>query len=177
MNDGVSQTTLVIPVVLFVADLVVRIIAIIVVPRNRRPTAGMAWLLAIFFIPYLGVLFFLLIGNPKLPKKRREKQAEVDEYIRESTHGVERVSDSSGWPAWFEGVVRLNRNLGSMPLIGSNSASLIGDYQGSLDAMTGAVADAKRYVHVEFYILALDKTTEPFFAALGDAVARGVEVR
>src|SRR5690349_9266560 len=158
-------------------DIVIRIIAVIVVPRNRRPTAGMAWLLAIFFFPVLGGLIFLLIGNPKLPKRRREKQAEVDEYIRESTHGVERISDSRAWPTWFDGVVRLNRTLGAMPLIGSNSAGLIGDYQGSLDAMTEAIERAQRYVHVEFYIFAYDHTTARFFDALGDAVARGVEVR
>lgn len=172
-----EQTALLVAGILIVIDLIVRVTAIIVVPRNRRPTAGMAWLLTIFFLPYIGVLFFLLIGNPKLPRHRRRKQEEVDRYIRDSTHGVERVSDSDEWPTWFEGVVRLNRNLGSMPLIGSNSASLIGDYQGSLDAMTAAVHDAKRYVHVEFYILALDTTTAPFFDALGDAVARGVDVR
>ena len=177
MEVSAGQAALIVGGVLLAIDLIVRIIAIIVVPRNRRPTAGMAWLLAIFFIPYLGVIFFLLIGNPKLPKRRRQRQAEVDRYIRESTHGVERVSDSTSWPAWFEGVVRLNRNLGSMPLIGSNSASLIGEYQGSLDAMTEAIRGAKRHVHAEFYILAYDRTTAPFFDALGEAAARGVEVR
>jgi cardiolipin synthase len=172
-----TTTAAVIAGAIIVIDLIIRVIAIIVVPRNRRPTAGMAWLLAIFFIPILGVLLFWLIGNPKLPKHRRTKQAEVDEFIRESTHGIERVSDSSSWPSWFEGVVRMNRNLGAMPLIGSNSARLIGDYEGSLNEMTDAVRSAKRYVHVEFYIFAYDRTTAPFFDALGDAVSRGVEVR
>jgi cardiolipin synthase len=172
-----TQVTAFIAAAIIVVDIIIRVIAVIVVPRNRRPTAGMAWLLAIFFIPILGILIFLLIGDPKLPKRRREKQAEVDEFIRESTHGIERVSDSSTWPAWFEGVVRLNRNLGAMPLIGSNSASLIGDYQGSLDAMTEAIRRAERYVHVEFYIFAYDHTTASFFDALGDAVRRDVEVR
>ena len=172
-----TQVTAIIAAAVLVVDIIIRVVAVIVVPRNRRPTAGMAWLLAIFFIPILGVLLFWLIGNPKLPKHRREKQAEVDEFIRESTHGIERVSDSSEWPTWFEGVVRLNRNLGAMPLIGSNSASLIGDYQGSLDAMTDAIRSAERYVHVEFYIFAHDRTTAAFFDALGEAVARGVEVR
>jgi cardiolipin synthase len=172
-----STLTAIIAGAIIVIDMIIRVIAIIVVPRNRRPTAGMAWLLAIFFIPILGVLIFLLIGNPKLPKRRREKQAEVDEYIRESTHGIERVSDSTAWPTWFDGIVRLNRNLGAMPLIGSNSASLIGDYEGSLAAMTEAIGTAERYVHVEFYIFAYDRTTAAFFDALGEAVARGVEVR
>lgn len=42
-------------IALFVIDLVVRIAAVIIVPRNRRPTAAMAWLLAIYFIPFVGV--------------------------------------------------------------------------------------------------------------------------
>ena len=172
-----TQITAGIAAAIIVIDIIIRVVAVIVVPRNRRPTAGMAWLLAIFFIPILGILLFLLIGNPKLPKRRQEKQAEVDEYIRESTHGIERVSDSSTWPAWFDGIVELNRNLGAIPLIGSNGASLIGDYQGSLDAMTEAIRRAERYVHAEFYIFAYDRTTAPLFDALGEAVARGVEVR
>lgn len=64
-----------------VLDFIIRVIAVIVVPRNRRPTAGMAWLLAIFLIPYIGVLAFLLIGNPKLPRKRRKKQYDINVYI------------------------------------------------------------------------------------------------
>ena len=51
--------------------LAVRVVAIVVVPVNRRPTSAMAWLMAIFLIPYLGVIAFLLIGNPKLPAHRR----------------------------------------------------------------------------------------------------------
>ena len=54
-------------ILVFVTDVTVRILAVIFVPRNRRPTAAMAWLLAIYFIPIVGVLLFLLIGNPRLP--------------------------------------------------------------------------------------------------------------
>ena len=43
--------------------------------------------------------------------------------------------------------------------------------------MTEAIRTSQRYVHVEFYIFAYDRTTAPFFDALGEAVARGVEVR
>jgi cardiolipin synthase len=172
-----TQAGAIIAAVVLVIDIVIRVIAIIVVPRNRRPTAGMAWLLAIFFIPYLGILFFLLIGSPKLPKARRAKQEQVDRFIRESTHGVERVSDSADWPDWFEGIVRLNRNLGAMPLIGQNGARLIGDYQASLDAMSDAIDRATRYVHAEFYIFTVDSTTARFVDALGDAARRGVEVK
>jgi cardiolipin synthase len=169
--------TLFIAAPLLLIDFVIRVIAIIVVPRNRRPTSAMAWLLAIFFIPYLGVLTFLLIGTYKLPKRRREKQAEINRFIIESTEGIERVSREHPWPPWLESVVQLNRNLGAMPLVGGNTASLNGDYEASLDAMADAIANARKYVNVEFYILALDRTTAPFFDALEAAIKRGVTVR
>ena len=172
-----NQAATLITVLVFAVDWVVRIIAVIVVPRNRKPTAGMAWLLAIFFIPFIGILFYLLIGNPKLPKHRRRKQAEVNRILRDSTNGVERVSDRDDWPDWFEGVANLNRNLGSMPLVGANGARLYSDYAETLAAMTEAVRGAQKWVHVESYILAFDDMTKDLFDALGEAVKRGVTVR
>ncbi|MGY4858283.1 cardiolipin synthase [Cryobacterium sp. AP23] len=164
-------------VVAFLVDFAIRVVAIIVVPRNRRPTSGMAWLLAIFLIPYFGALLFLLIGYRTLPKKRVEMQAEINQFILDSTAGMERVKRDHPWPGWLESVVALNRNLGAMPLVGDNRARLHGDYEETLAAMAADIDKAKKYVHVEFYILSLDHTTGPFFDAMQNAVKRGVTVR
>jgi cardiolipin synthase len=43
--------------------------------------------------------------------------------------------------------------------------------------MTDEIARATKWVHAEFYILAFDKTTAPFFDAMEAAVKRGVTVR
>ena len=137
----------------------------------------MAWLLAIFFIPYLGALLFLLIGYRTLPKGRLAKQEQINNFILESTEGMERVRKDHAWPGWLESVVELNRNLGAMPLVGDNSASLLSDYEGSIAAMTEAIDNAEKYVHVEFYILSFDKTTKQLFRAMENAIQRGVTVR
>ena len=165
------------PIVVIVADIAIRITAIIVVPRNRRPTAAMAWLLAIYFIPFIGVLLFLLIGNPRLPRKRRRKQDAINEYIRETSAHLDFGTLRPNAPDWFTSTVTLNRNLGAMPLAGDNAAHLIPDYQASLDAMAEEVRRARDYVHVEFYILQSDAATDNFFRALGEVRARGVTVR
>ncbi|MGN6199218.1 cardiolipin synthase [Humibacter sp.] len=175
MDSG--TLTWIIIVIALIVDFGLRIVAIIVIPRNRRPTSATAWLLAVYFIPYLGWLFFLLIGSYKLPKQRRLRQQQINQFILDSTEGIERVRRDHPWPPWLEPVVRMNRSLGAMPLVGGNAASLIGAYNESLDAMTEAVNAAKRYVHVEFYILSWDDTTGPFFDALEAAVKRGVTVR
>src|SRR3546814_9272270 len=64
-----------------------------------------------------------------------------------------------------------------MPIAGDNGATLISDYQESLDAMAEAIRRAERYVHVEFYIFQSDAATDNFFRALEEVAARGVTVR
>ncbi|EPR77094.1 Cardiolipin synthetase [Leifsonia rubra CMS 76R] len=179
MSDGgmaINVTAIIAGVLIFI-DFMIRVLSLIYVPRNRRPQTAMAWLLAIFFLPYVGILLFLLLGSRKLPKGRRNKQVEINEFILDTTDGMDQVRQDQPWPPWLEPVVELNRTLGAMPLVGGNSAKLYSEYQESLDAMTEAVGEATNFVHVEFYILSLDSTTAPFFNALEAAVQRGVRVR
>jgi cardiolipin synthase len=171
-----ASATLAIAILLIVLDLSIRVGAVILIPRNRKPTSATAWLLLVLFLPYVGLLLFLLIGSPRLPRQRRERQAEINQIILDTTEGMDRVN-TTAWPSWLESVVELNRTLGSMPLVGGNTAKLLPDYAESIRAMADEVNRATRYVHAQFYILSADRTTEPFFAALERAAQRGVTVR
>jgi cardiolipin synthase len=162
---------------LLIADWAIRIAALIIVPRDRKPTAAMAWLLAIFLIPFIGVILFLLIGDTKLPKKRRERQDDLNRLIAERADSVQLVSDTSDWPDWFASLTRQNQTLGAIPASAGNSATLIGGYQASIDEMAAQIDTAERFVHVEFYIVSWDRTTKGFFSAMERAVQRGVSVR
>jgi cardiolipin synthase len=158
-------------------DLAIKIAALIIIPRRRKPTAAMAWLLAIFLIPYVGIILYLLIGTFKLPKRRRDEQARIDVVIRDAVreHGLETMDVS--WPRWFQRVVQQNEKLTGIPASYGNRATLMGDYQASIDAMAAEIDTATTFVHVEFFIVAWDDTTRGFFAAMERAVARGVTVR
>jgi cardiolipin synthase len=173
----VAGLTLALPVAIIVADVVIRVLAVVFVPKNRRPATATAWLLAIFFIPYAGLIAFLLFGSTKLPRRRRRKQTEINRYVMSATEGIDVATETPAWPAWFASLAALNRRLGAMPLLGGNNAKLFGDYERSIHEMTETVRSAQTFVHVEFYILSLDTTTAPFFDALEDAVQRGVTVR
>ncbi len=156
-----------------VANLVLVVVGVAVVSVNRRPSAAIAWVLAIFLVPVLGLLAVLLLGSRRLPRRRRERQRFVDEAIRAST-----VDDESVHVAdeRLEGLTRLGQRLGAMPVVGDSSVDLVEEGEG-IAAMTSAVDAAERFVHLEFYLVALDATTEPLFAAMQRAAARGVTVR
>lgn len=147
------------------------------VSLRKKPTAAIAWILTLVFIPVIGILLFVLLGDPKLPRGRRDIQRRINEEIHARTEGVGALSHSGDWPSWLAGIVRLNSELGTLPMVGGNATEIITDYQESIETMAGAVDEAERFVHVEFYILVLDDTTRPFFESLRRAVERGVTVR
>ena len=153
------------------------LVAAVLISANRKPSAAIAWILAVIFIPVLGIIFFLLVGFGKLPRSRRAKQREVCEAILARTDGLDLASHRDEWPSWLAPMVRMNRTLGSLPMVGGNSAELIEDYLGSIQAMAEAVDAAEQFVHVEFFILVADEATEPLIAALDRACTRGVDVR
>lgn len=177
LDTASAWVVFIIGVAAVLAQIVIAITSLVVVPRNRRPQTALAWLLLIYTLPIIGFLLFLLLGSRRLPKRRREKQTEINQYILDTTEGMDRVRKDPPWPSWLEPIVELNRTLGAMPLVGGNTAELYTDYAESIAAMTAAVRSAERIVHVEFYILALDDATADFFDALEDAVARGLTVR
>lgn len=161
----------------------IRIVALMVVPRNRKPSSGMAWLLAIFFIPVLGLPLYLLISNPKLPKARREAQKNLDRFISAT---LRKFMDKRGKRDWESGaavpekyapIAKLSEALTHFPVFSGNKVTVIPDYEDVIPRMAADIDKAEHYVQIEFFILTLDKMTEPFFDSVARAVQRGVRVR
>lgn len=162
---------------LSVAHVLIAIIAAVYIAANRKPSSAIAWIMAIVFIPFIGILFFLLIGNWRLPQHRRDKQAHVSQIFIERTEGLHLASHADKWPDWLPSIVTMNRTLGALPMVGNNTAELYPDYLGSIQAIADSIDTATSYVYVEYFILVDDETTKPIMDALERACARGVKVK
>ena len=85
--------------------------AAVYVSVNRKPSSAIAWVMAVVFIPLIGVLFFLLVGAGRLPKSRREAQCQVSDYILERTEGgLDQLwSNREKWPDWLPSITTILR--------------------------------------------------------------------
>ena len=156
---------------------VINVIAIGLVPERRRPSSAMAWLLLILFLPGIGLLLFLLIGSPYVPRKRRAEQQAVGDLIRTGLAGMPALPPASDRPGWLDTAMTLNRHLGWLPSIQENKAELFSSYEESIQAKADLVRTAEWFVHVEYFMMCRDDTTKDFFAALFEVAGRGVKVR
>ena len=164
-------------ILIWCAVILINAIVLGLVPEKRSPSSAMAWLLLILLVPVFGLLVYLLIGSPYVPKKRREEQQVVGDVIKSGLATTLPLPPSPDRPEWLDSAMVLNRRLGWLPGVQNNSAELFHVYEESIQAKADLVRTAERYVHVEYFILCWDSTTAPFFEALVDAQARGVKVR
>ncbi|MFW0121479.1 cardiolipin synthase [Rothia sp. CCM 9419] len=169
---------------LFILDITLRIIAICWLPYNRKPVVALGWLMAIFLVPYIGFVAFLLFGSSRLPRHRRIRQRTINDMMKEilaSKNADEESRSILGshgeLPEPARVAANLNYKLGALPLVGGNTFTLIKDNHQAIRQMTEEINRAERYVHFEFYIAAYDNTTKPLWDALLAAHQRGVLVK
>ena len=162
-------------VLLVIVDYTIKVLAIGVLPSNRKPSSAMAWLILILIIPFAGFIVFLFLGRTNVGAKRLARQRDAEAAVRAATDRLP-VAPIAG-PVYLGSVATLNRQLGSLPLQDGNHVELIPGYVDAIDQMTEAVAAAVSSVEVEFYIAAWDDVTSPFFDELVAAADRGVTVR
>src|SRR5699024_5757710 len=158
-------------------DYVLKFVALGWVPQKRRPSSAMAWLLAIFLVPFIGILLFIMIGSPVVNRRRHKIQMQANELIRDMSSGEPDVPAGRDVTEEQLSMVQLNRELTAMPAVGGTLQKMYSDYAESIREIANAIDEAQHYVNVEIYIMAWDETTDPFFQALAQAADRGVAVR
>jgi cardiolipin synthase A/B len=157
-------------------------VMLFIVPVNRKPSSATAWLLLIFLIPYLGLVIFLLLGSPKLSKRRRAEQHKMSELISkvvaEARTQPELVAilDPAITPR-DASFVKLNASLGHLPAIGGNAVELLPEYNAVFARIAQDIDHAQKFVHAEYFTTSRNEETEGVFAAMERAVSRGVKVR
>lgn len=158
------------------------IIALFVIPANRKPGEATAWLLLMFLAPFVGVILFLLLGNPKLSAWRRAQQRAMNERIKhlaedaQQRPSLEPIVDPP-IPPRYEPLVSLNARLTGMPAIAGNTVELLTDYVGAVDSIVKEIDGAQRYIHLEYFMFANDAIGAPVIDALIRAQGRGVTCR
>lgn len=158
---------------------VIRIMMVPVVLRRRSPNAAMSWLLVIFFIPWVGLFFYLLIGENRLPNRRIRHHRRILKELQSVTHLVAdhpQVFRPVLAPG-FEKVVELAERLGNLPILGGNCVEMMVDTTESIDRLIADIDEAQHHVHMLFYIFGDDATGNRVADALIRATARGVTCR
>ena len=163
-------------VILFSVYQVIVILAIIhVIMDNRQPAKTMAWALVIWFVPVVGLVFYLFFGL----NTRKEKfisQRSMDQLSKRSM--LEFVEQKNlQLPAEHRQLIDLfvNENF-SLPFK-DNHVEIYEDGYAFFPALLAEIAKAKSHIHIDMYIFSDDPLGMLLSDALIDKARQGVEVK
>jgi cardiolipin synthase len=162
------------------AEWAIRLAMVPIVLRRRfLPATALAWLCIAFFLPEVGLVLYMLVGDPRLGRKRiRLHQKVIDasrkdgRMLRQKKHIIRPKIDRD-----LEPVILQAENIGGMPILGGSKVELMGDTKGLIDRIVADIDAARHHVHLIFYIFAPDETGDRVSQALIRAAGRGVACR
>jgi cardiolipin synthase len=149
---------------------------------KKRPTATLAWLWAILFVPYVGFLSYLLFGTDRL-KRRRLRRRHIFSAHAQRRGAADIAADNAAeellghLPRRDRQFLRLVSRINQIAVSSAQSMRILRNSTEFYPALQERIRKARHHIHVEFYIWQADATGERFLAALTEAAARGVEVR
>ncbi len=159
------------------------IFAVIIVFFQRKdPKSVWAWLLLLFFIPFLGFVFYLVLGVDMHKRKMfqiKELEDHVNEAIRrqESRLKSRKPGEDSGELGEYMDLVMYNLETSDAVLSEDNDIDIFTEGNEKFEALIEDLKKARHFIHIQYYIIKNDVLFNRIKDVLIEKAAQGVEVR
>ena len=148
---------------------------IVVLSENRNPIRSLAWVIALVFLPFVGIVFYQFLGrNPKMQHiisrhyKRRIANATRPENPDTSPLGLSKE---------FEQLARLAANISISPLTMNNELEIFSDGATKFEALEEDLRAAKSSIYLQYYIFSDDTLGQEIADILMERARAGVVVK
>lgn len=143
--------------------------------EGKEPASRAAWVIVLIFLPAVGILAYLLFGEPWVTfRSRRFADDTVTTLV---PHLPEAPTAGEQLPPQFRAVFDICQQLAGCPPVAGNTAELAADSAAAIDGMVRDFDAAQSSIHVSFYIWLTDASGLAVVAALQRAARRGVTCR
>ncbi len=155
---------------------VIAVIGFVVLER-RRPVSTMAWLLALIFLPYVGLALYFVFGRLRVRKRRRLRARRAVQPTAATSQLVPLETPLEQLETPLRGLVQLALNATDAPLRRAETTDLLPVPEAAYAAMESAMRGAQRSILLEYYIWRDDAVGNRWIDLLCEKARAGVKVR
>jgi cardiolipin synthase len=157
--------------------------AIVIVFFERRdPKSVWAWLLLLFFLPFVGFIFYLFLGQD-MGKRKMFRVKEVEDRLSDAIRQQENMLKNLDQDIVdldvmeFKDLAIYNLETSGAVISDDNDITFYTDGNEKFDALIEDLKKAERFIHIQYYIIRNDVLFERIAQVLKEKAAQGVEVR
>ncbi len=150
--------------------------------ERRDPRTIWTWLLLLYFIPVVGFLLYLLIGQD-MRKTKMFKNKELDDAVQTAVLKQEqkvkrkKIFHKDGVLSGYHDLVMYNLAAAKSVYTEDNDVEVYTDGKEYFQHLYEAIRNAKEFIHIQSYIIKDDELWQALEDLLAKKVKEGVEVR
>lgn len=167
------------PAFLLAFDLCLRLAVVVqIIMRGPRASdSSRAWILLVVFLPLVGIPIWLLLGEARLGRRRRERYRSIAERVADQVARMGPSPEHRAEAAEYGPTIALAEAVGGTPPRSGNELELMGDSIVFIDRLADDIEAAQSSCHLLFYIFVEDEAGWRIGEALKSASSRGVSCR
>jgi len=148
---------------------------LVVISENRSPIKTMAWLLVLIFVPVVGLIIYNIIGQDT----RRMRHISEIKYRQIKQLSFKNLTYNKNIKIHpeYANLINMLKNSNLSPVLQGSKIEIITEGQRMYEALLQDLENAKRHIHIEFFIFNNDETGYTVRNMLMKKAAQGVEVR
>ena len=157
-----------------VFDIVKVITILYLLYRHDSAAYKISWILFIMFFPVVGVIAYILWGNSKLKRKRKDEinkvQIETKDMLKDSDSILNELEPHKA------NLVNYANKITGYPIYKNEGVEFFEIGEKFFDSLKKDIVNAKRYILIEFFIFSKGKLWDEIFDILKKKSAEGVRV-
>ena len=151
--------------------------------ERKKPSSSWAWLLVLFFLPFVGFFLYLLLGR-QLRKKHLfrwdgQKNIGIDKLISYQIEAIQKdqLEFRTEHMKKYNHQIYMNLTTNNAVLTQDNAVEIFDDGVDKFEALIQDTLNAKNHIHIQYYIFKLDNLGQRIANALIKKAKQGVKVR
>lgn len=162
--------------VAYVVILLRLVYTIIIDYDNQNPVKTICWILAIVFIPFLGMLAYYMVGR-NTRKKRSKFQRWRNEFNRRNQQKFNIEPNDPVYADNYKELKSLILNLGQSPVFCGNKIEVYPGGKSKFHSLLSDIDQAEKHIHIFYYAIGNDRIGNSMKEKIIDRVKHGVKVR
>jgi len=155
----------------------------IIFMERRKVSSTWAWIMVLFFLPILGFILYLVLGQ-KIKRRKLHKLVGVnsnviDNMLAKQYHQLQSgaLLSNSEEAKPFSDLILMNLKTNYSLFTNQNNLNIFTDGYTKFEHLIQDIKKAKHHIHLEYYIFRNDSTGKRLMHALTEKAKEGVEVR
>ncbi len=147
----------------------------VVLSEKRNPIKSLAWVIALLFLPVIGLIIYLFFGRSL--KSIHMISRHNKRKLLSKVHQCNEPMQDTGLDDLSRSLIRLATTLGAGPLSFATSLYVFTRGDEKFDALKRDLRNARHSINLQYYIFSDDKLGREIAAILMDKARNGVKVR